>query len=187
MAFSFKSVWGLFLTICLYSKQYFNCSNNYSYAVSSLNFVFPLPEPKNTSYILGEHILCVPAQWWWQEFPWGKELPQLKEGQVCERKSHWGLLNHRDNIQLRKSWAKNSWRPGDDLGEVSDMLALFLFFPKNEAVDIVEEKKHGETDPQVWFLKYSFYGWQMWFGSAYPDKVYFRGFSAWGARQATVY
>lgn len=34
--------------------------------------------------------MCVPAQWpeqrWWQEFPWGKGLPQLKEEQVCERK-----------------------------------------------------------------------------------------------------
>lgn len=114
----------------------------------------------------------VAEQRWWQEFPWGKELPQLKEGQVCERKKHWGLLNHRDNIQLRKSWAKNSWRPGDYLGEISDMLALFLFLLKNQAADIVEEKALRNRSSGL-ISKCSFYGWQIWFGSQCPDKVYF--------------
>lgn len=52
------------------------------------------------------------------------------------------------------------------------MLALFLFFPKNQAEDIVEEKTLRNR-PSGLILKCRFYGGQMWFGSECSDRVYF--------------
>lgn len=73
-------------------------------------------------------------------------------GQVCER----GLLNTQSQYPAPEiPYTENSWRLGYYSGEVSDILALFLLFPKNQAAAIITEKMLRNTGL---VLKCSFYG-----------------------------
>lgn len=77
-----------------------------------------------------------------------------RRDKFVKEKNYWGLSNPQRQYPAQEiPWAENSWRLGDDSGEVSDMLALLLPFPKQRAVALGEEKALGNTEPSGLTLK----------------------------------